>query len=99
MDDPTVADVRRIVIDCDDRCQDPEMHDFYKAGGGFRWCWPKFDRTHPADRRRRAALNRYPHNVIGAHVVLFGRGWGVRWKASQRPASRSGRVPDQPDSA
>lgn len=55
---------------------------FWRAGGGFKWCVPKFDRFNPADKTRRAGLNRYPHNVIGAYVVLFGRGWGIRWKAS-----------------
>ena len=55
---------------------------FWRAGGGFRWCWPKFDRTTPADKHPRVLLNRYPHNVIGVMVVLFGHGWGVRWKCS-----------------
>jgi hypothetical protein len=81
---PTAADVRRIVSDCGDRCQDPAMHDFYVNGGAFRWCWPKFDRTTPADKRRRIDWNRYPHNTIGIAAVLFGRGWGIRWKATRR---------------
>ncbi len=53
---------------------------FWRDGAGFRWCWPKFNITEPADKRRRMLLNRYPHNVIGAGVVLFRRYWGVRWK-------------------
>lgn len=57
---------------------------FWRGGGDFRWCWPRFDITNPADKRRRFLLNRYPHNVIGAMVVAFGRGWGVRWKKSGR---------------
>jgi hypothetical protein len=57
---------------------------FWRDGGGFRWCWPHFDIVHPADTRPRVGLNRYPHNVIGAMVVVFGRGWGVRWKDSRR---------------
>lgn len=63
----------------------PEVADegFWRNGGNFRWCLPRFDLLHPADQRRRAGLNRYPHNVIGAYVVVFGRGWGVRWKRSR----------------
>lgn len=56
---------------------------FWRDGGNFRWCWPKFDIVQPADTKPRALLNRYPHNVIGAMVVVFGRGWGVRWKCSR----------------
>jgi hypothetical protein len=56
---------------------------FWRDGGGFRWCWLKFDVMRPADTRPRVLLNRYPYNVIGAMVVVFGRGWGVRWKASR----------------
>jgi hypothetical protein len=56
---------------------------FWRDGGGFRWCRPHFDVVRPADTRRRAMLNRYPHNVIGAMVVVFGRGWGIRWKDSR----------------
>lgn len=37
----------------------------------------------PADKRPRWMLNRYPHNVIGAAVVLFGRCWSVTWKGSK----------------
>lgn len=69
---------------CNDRCQDKAMHAFYWSGGDFRWRWPKFDRLAPlADKRTRAGLNRYPHNVIGAYVVVFGRGFGLRWKGSK----------------
>jgi hypothetical protein len=57
---------------------------FWRGGGGFRWCWPHIDVVRPADTRPRAMLNRYPHNVIGAMVVVFGRGWGIRWKDSRR---------------
>lgn len=57
---------------------------FWRDGGGFHWCWPKFDKAIPADKHPRAGLNRYPHNVIGAYVILFGHGWGVRWKATKR---------------
>lgn len=56
---------------------------FWRAGGGFRWCWPRFDLTKPADTRVRSGWNRYPHNIIGAYVVVFGRGWGIRWKRSR----------------
>lgn len=70
------------------RCEacrdDAGMHDFYVAGGGFRWRWPKLTVYVPADRRTRAQLNRYPHNVIGAGVVILGRCIGVTWKGSRR---------------
>jgi hypothetical protein len=56
---------------------------FWRDGGSFRWRWLKFDRINPADKRTRAGLNRYPHNVIGAYVVVFGRGFGIRWKGSR----------------
>lgn len=69
---------------CTDSCADAKLHAFYANGGGFRWRWPTFDRLNPADRRTRAGLNRYPHNVIGAYVVVFGHGLGLRWKGSQR---------------
>lgn len=61
-----------------------EVHEeqFWRDGGGFHWCLPRFNIFHPADTRRRAGLNRYPHNVIGAYVVLFHRGWGIRWRKS-----------------
>lgn len=50
----------------------------------FVWVWPRPTIYTPADKRPRALLNRYPHNVIGAAVVAFGRCWGITWKASQR---------------
>lgn len=58
--------------------------EWWRIGGGFRWCWPRFNVYVPADRRRRAGWNRYPHNIIGAAVVLFGRCWGVQWKGTRR---------------
>lgn len=58
--------------------------DFWRRGGNFRWCWPKFDRFNPADKRTRWLLNRYPHNIIGAALVVFGHGFGIRWKSSRR---------------
>lgn len=70
--------------DCDDRCDDPGEHAFYVSGGGFVWRWPKVTIYKPADSRPRAMWNRYPHNIIGAAVVLFGRCWGVTWKGSPR---------------
>ncbi len=66
------------------RCADAKMHRFYAGGGNFRWVWPRFNAYRPAGRRTRVALNRYPHNVIGACVVLGGRCFGVRWKGSAR---------------
>ena len=71
-------------VDCTDSCDDPAMHAFYAGGGGFRWWWPRFNMPRPADRRTRAGLNRYPHNVIGAYVVVFGRTLHVRWKGTRR---------------
>lgn len=56
---------------------------FWRGGGGFHWCLPRFNITRPADTRPRFLLNRYPHNVIGGMVVVFKRGWGVRWKKSR----------------
>jgi hypothetical protein len=46
----------------------------------FRWCIPHFDIVRPADTRPRVLLNRYPDYIIGAMVVAFGRGYGIRWK-------------------
>lgn len=57
---------------------------FWRHGGGFHWCWPKLDRFNPADTQTRVMWNRYPHNIIGAAVVVFGRGFGVRWKTGRR---------------
>ena len=81
---PTDADLRRVILGCEDRCQDAHMHDHFMAGGGFRWCLPRFAVTRPADTKTRVVLNTYPHNLIGVGVVMFGRGWGVRWKRSRR---------------
>ena len=64
-----------------------EKEAFWRAGGGFRWCWPLFNVYVPADKRPRVLANRYPHNIIGVAVVLFGRCWGVRWKCSRRERS------------
>jgi hypothetical protein len=62
-----------------------EQERWWRSGADFRWCWPKFDRFRPADRYRlHAMLNRYPHNVIGAACVIFGHGFGIRWKDSRR---------------
>lgn len=55
---------------------------FWRSGAGFHWCLPRFNVYVPADKRRRFLWNRYPHNTIGAAVVVFGRCWGVRWKRS-----------------
>ena len=60
-----------------------EEEAWWRSGANFHWCWPKFDITNPADRRIRSGFNRYPHNIIGAYVIVFGRGWGVRWKSSR----------------
>lgn len=60
-----------------------EEEAWWRSGANFHWCWPTFNTYRPADTRRRWLLNRYPHNVIGVAVVLFGRCWGVRWKSSR----------------
>lgn len=78
----TEDDLRRIIMGCTDRCQDVAQHDFYVNGGGFVWRRPQVTIYRPADKSPRATWNRYPHNVIGAAVVLFGRCWGVTWKGS-----------------
>lgn len=56
---------------------------WWRESAGFHWCWPRFNVYKPADTKPRALLNRYPHNVIGAAVVVFGRCWGVQWKATR----------------
>lgn len=63
---------------------------WWRAGGSFVWRVPRFYTMDPADKRPRFMLNRYPHNVIGAGFVLFGRGWCVQWKHTPR---RSGSRP------
>ena len=65
---------------CTDGCQDLDDHEHFARGDAFRWCWPRFTLLRPADPSLRVGLNRYPHNVIGAYVIAFGRGIGVRWK-------------------
>lgn len=74
---------------CTDRCSDQSQHDFYLNGGGFVWRRPKMTVYRPADTRPRAVLNRYPHNIIGAAVILFGRSWSVTWKGSRPRTSES----------
>jgi hypothetical protein len=56
---------------------------FWRDGANFHWRWPKITVYVPADKRPRTLLNRYPHNVIGAAVVLFGRCWSLQWKGSR----------------
>jgi len=79
---PTDDDLRRIVLDCTDRCDSPDTHDFYVSGGGFVRRW-SLTATRPADRSFRLGLNRYPHNVIGAYVICCGRGLTLNWKGSK----------------
>ena len=55
---------------------------FWRDGGGFHWCWPKFDRVRSTDKRTYVLLNRYPHNVIGIMLNTRNRGYGIRWKCS-----------------
>lgn len=71
MNDPIVPPSREVVED-----------EWWRSGANFHWMFPRFNVYVPADKKPRALLNRYPHNVIGAAVVLFGRCWGVRWKKS-----------------
>jgi hypothetical protein len=64
--------------------QEVRSEQFWRDGGGFRWLFPpRFNVYKPADTRPRAGLNRYPHNVIGAAVVVFRRCWGVQWKGTR----------------
>lgn len=60
------------------------MHDFFVAGGAFKWCLPKINwKLRSADRSLTTVrLNRYPHNVIGIAAYVRGRGIGLRWKSS-----------------
>lgn len=73
---------------CDECDHDRQLHAHYIAGGGFVWERPRLNVYKPSNTRPRALLNRYPHNVIGAAVVLFGRCWGVTWKGSPRRGKR-----------
>lgn len=61
---------------------DQAMDEYFRSKP-FEWCWPRVTVYVPGDTRPRGLLNRYPHNVIGAAVVLFGRCWGVQWKQSK----------------
>lgn len=63
--------------------QEVRAERFWRAGGGFRWCWPRLTVYVPADRRRRVGWNRYPHNIIGVCVVMFGRAFSLRWKGAR----------------
>lgn len=65
-----------------DFSDDASVDEWYRRGGNFRWMRPRFNVYRPADTRRRVLLNRYPHNVIGAAVVMFGRCWGIQWKGT-----------------
>ena len=57
---------------------------FYRNGGNFRWCWPRFIICNAADRPPLAAWNRYPHNVIGAAFRLKGRSYlSIVWKKNR----------------
>jgi hypothetical protein len=64
--------------------QEVRDEDFWRKGGGFRWMWPLFFRSDPVDKRLRVGLNRYPHNIIGAYAIGFGRGVTVNWKGSSQ---------------
>lgn len=55
-------------------------HDAWYRSKPFEWCWPRFNVYAPADKRPRVMWNRYPYNIIGAAIVVFGRCWGVQWK-------------------
>lgn len=47
-----------------------------------RWHLPRFYRYQVADRRRLAfVLNRYPHHVLGACVVVGRWAYCVKWAA------------------
>lgn len=62
----------------------PEEEDeFWREGAGFRWHWPRLTVYKPADTKFRVGLNRYPHNVIGAGMVAFGRCWSITWRGTR----------------
>jgi hypothetical protein len=67
------------------------MHEHFTSGGSFVWRRPVFNVYKPADTHPRVGLNRYPHNVIGAAVVMFGRCWVVNWKGSPRRKATASR--------
>lgn len=77
-------DLRRVVMDCGDGCDDPEMHDFYVAGGGFVWRRPTVHRSDCVEQATTFGLNRYPHNVIGVYATRGGRCLTLNWKGSKR---------------
>jgi hypothetical protein len=94
-DRPTDSDLRQIVMACDDRCDDPEMHDFYANGGGFVWKRPEVHRSACIEQALTVGLNRYPHNVIGVYATFRGRCLTLNWKGSRRPMNqRSDRCED-----
>ena len=72
------------MYDCDSRCDSELIHEFYAAGGGFKWCFPRVvnmgGKTAYNAPRFKTGFNRYPHNIIGFGVCLFGRQYVLNWK-------------------
>lgn len=46
-----------------------------------KWHCPQFHRHRVADPGFRFVLNRYPHHIIGAGVVIGLNCWSVKWAA------------------
>lgn len=84
------ADLRRWVV-CEDRCEDPSMHEHFTSGRAFAWRRPTFNAYRVAEPVRFVTIgfNRYPHDIIGLAAVVRGRCFVVNWKGSpkRKPAA------------
>ncbi len=59
--------------------QDIEVDRFYRNERKV-WIWPRFNRYRVADPKLvKFGLNRYPHHIIGATVVVGHHSYGVLW--------------------
>ena len=59
--------------------QDIEMDHFYR-NERKTWIWPKFTRHRVADPKViKFGLNRYPHHIIGAGLVVGCHHYSVLW--------------------
>lgn len=75
----------------DDFARSPEqaLHDvendhYYRTRVCKDWHWPKLYRYVVADKGFRVMLNRYPHHVIGAGVVVGRFVYCVKWASLGR---------------
>lgn len=70
--------------DCKECSYSPFIHDFYIKGGNFKFTFPprvnfgyQVARNSP---QFGIGFNRYPHNIIGAYVSVFGYCFVLNWK-------------------